>query len=85
MTAATGEFFPSSSSLKSARCMKYLVCLIIYKIFLYPLGVQKIWVLFWLSSSNGYKLFFFSPPNFADFHRATVNLEPQILGFHFDD
>ena len=66
MTAATGEFFPSSYSLKSVRCMKYLVCLVIFKIFLYPLGVQKISFLFWLPSSNGYKQFFFFPPNFAD-------------------
>ena len=29
------------------RCMKYLVFLAIYKIFLYPLGVQKFLVLFW--------------------------------------
>ena len=29
------------------RCMKNLVFLAIYKIFLYPLGVQKFSVLFW--------------------------------------
>ena len=29
------------------RCMKYLVFLAIYKIFLYPLGVQTFSVLFW--------------------------------------
>ena len=29
------------------RCMKYLVFLTIYKIFLYPLGVQKISIMFW--------------------------------------
>ena len=29
------------------RCIKYLVFLAIYKIFLYPLGVQKFSVLFW--------------------------------------
>ena len=29
------------------RCMKYLVFLAIYKIFLYPLGVQKFSDLFW--------------------------------------
>ena len=29
------------------RYMKYLVILAIYKIFLYPLGVQKFYVLFW--------------------------------------
>ena len=85
MTAATGEFFPYSSSLKSARCMKYLVCLVIYKIFLYPLGVQKISVLFWLPSSNGYKQFFFFPSEFCRLSKPAVNLEPQILGFHFDD
>ena len=61
MAAATGEFgrrrrflrrgYLSSSFLLlpsnlQFRCMKYLVCLVIYKVFLYPLGVQKISVMF---------------------------------------
>ena len=75
------EFFPSSSSLKSA-CMKYLVCLVIYKNFLYSLRVQKIWVL--APSSNGSFSFFFSL-RICRLSKPAANLEPQILGFHFDD
>ena len=57
------QFFPSSSSLSlKSACMKCLVCLVIYKKFLYPLGVQKIWVLLWLSVPTALSVFFF-PPN----------------------
>ena len=47
-----GDRSPASSLLLlpsnlQCRCMKYLVFLAIYTIFLYPLGVQKISVLFW--------------------------------------
>ena len=48
---ATGHLSSSLLLLPSNlqfRCMKYLVFLAIYKIFLYPLGVPKISVLFWL-------------------------------------
>ena len=47
---ATGHLSSSLLLLPSNlqfRCMKYLVFLAIYKIFLYPLGVQKFLVLFW--------------------------------------
>ena len=62
MAATTGEFgrrangdgdrSPASSLLLlpsnlQFRCMKYLIFLAIYKIFLYPLGVQKFSILFW--------------------------------------
>ena len=76
------EFFPSSSSLKSA-CMKYLVCLVVYKNFLYPLGVQKIWVLLWLPVPTALSVFF--SLRICRLSKPDANLEPQILGFHFDD
>ena len=39
--AMRSPVLPFSSSLRSV-CMKYLLCLVIYKKNLYPLGVQKI-------------------------------------------
>ena len=47
-----GDRSPASSLLLlpsnlQFRCMKYLIFFAIYKIFLYPLGVQKFSVLFW--------------------------------------
>ena len=50
------------------KCKKYLVCLVIYKIFLYPLGVKKISVLFGSPVPMAINSFFFFPPNFADSH-----------------
>ena len=80
VTCSSFLFFPSL--LPSDLCMKYLLCLVIYKKFLYPLEFKTFR---FLPSSNGYEQIVFFPSELCKLMIPAANLEPQILGFHFDD